>query len=251
VNIFRPRIGWRDAQDAYTIVFGVNHKLRFDEGGGVLSALTANGTYSDLELAARLKVAMDALGGDYAVWRDDATALFNIQRLDAGVLNLTPIGATASIYPTIGFTTNRSGAVAYAADLPTPDLMYLDLLDPVRSPVYENSRENREDNVTLTGSRYSCDPSSGRKKWEADLRFHAYAELATFLAFYEWALLGGSFRWWPDQSDPTRWALVHLDDKKGTPRERLPAFKNWDFHLALIQATPNTGTIELEELQDR
>lgn len=245
--IKRPRIGWRDAEDAY-IVTSANNRVLWNEGAGLLSATIAEGIYSDLELAGLVKIAMDATGGTYSITRDGDTELFDVTRLDSA----DPFTLYAcSLFFYMGYSVDHSGAVSYDADLPTPAMVYLELTEPVRSPEYTHSEPQKETHRSLSGRRRSTSPEAQEYKWEADLRFPSYAALETFLDFIGWATGGACFRWWPDRTDWTRWVLVQLLDDEITPEERLPIFKNWTIRIELGQAGNNTGTIELSELQDR
>lgn len=247
-----PRIGYRDADAAY--VLGADGHLYFREeaGGVIVNASVPAGTYSDLELASALKAAMDAAGAaTYAVWRDGDTGLFHIQQAASPYSpgELTVYASGGDIRTTLGFIGVLTGALAYVSDLPTPDLMYLDL-NPVRGPAW-SPESDREDNRTLSGLRRSAQNGELVSKYEGDLYFHGYAEQTAFRPFLKWALRGGAFRWWPDKTELRRWVETQLGNKNEAFGEMLPALNHFTYRIKLEEVGDNGGTIDLEECQDR
>jgi len=255
--IKRPRVGWRDPEDAF-VIGGDNRRLCWYERPGLLLTATVTmGTYSDLELAAEIKAAMEAAGSEnYAVWRDGDLERYYFQMISPSASAIFALGAAcaSSIFPTLGFTTlPRSGAFIYLGDIPVPDIMYFDFLEPVRSPAFTPDFNERTDNRSYSGRRRSMMPMAFTRKWEAEVRFPNFSHLDDFWTFLQWALKGGAFRWWQHQGawGMHRWVKVMLENKAEAVGERLPLFKNFTYRIKLLQAGNNDGPIDLEDLQDR
>jgi hypothetical protein len=253
--IKRPRVGWRDPENAYQVT-GSNNRICWREvtGGTLLTATITPGTYSDLELAALIKIAMDAAGNySYGVWRDGDDDLFYIQQF-ACVSGFDLIsGCASAIFPLIGFTTlPRVGLCTYWGDLATPAMVYFDFLEPVRNPSYTPARPQRQDHKAYSGRMRSMDPHAMDKMYEANVRFPNFANFKSFLEFWFFALRGYTFRWWQDYRawGAHRWIRVQTENKNEAINEPT-FFKNFEFRIKLRQAGTNDGPIELEDLEDR
>jgi len=254
--IKRARIGWRDATNGY-VVTSSNNRICWKEvgGGALITATVTPGTYSDLELAAALKEAMDTAGaGTYAVWRDGDDEKFQLQQLEnpAGAVFNIWFACASTIALEIGFDESyHGGALTYGADFATPDITYLDLTEPVRSPEFLPDFKARSDLRSLSGRRRSTRHGAAVRKWEADLWFNNFNEADEFFDFLTWAWRGAAFRWWPDKTNLHRWVEVQIGNTQTPVTERLPLFKNFAYRIMLEQVGNNQGTIDLEDLQDR
>ncbi len=98
-----------------------NYLLDFKEGAPELTAEVKIGTYSITEFGEEVKRALDAAGDlTYTVGLNRTTRKFTISstvNFELRVLNGTHLGT--SVFTLLGFTTNRSGASTYLADLPS------------------------------------------------------------------------------------------------------------------------------------
>lgn len=248
-----PRVGWRDPMDGYEVLWGGDRICFREEPGVLLTATVADGVYSDLELAGLVKRALESAGtGTYAVWRDEESEKFIIQQLlpASGYFDL--VMCASAILPLMGFTSGATGTTIYTADFPTPDMMYLDFLEPVRNPDYTVSLD-RSEKRALAGQYRVTSAAVPAHRWEGDLTFRSFSHLEEYLEFSDFAIEGHAFRWWQDQRawGVHRWIKSQLDQDSIKPAEQLPLFKHWVHRIKLIQSVANDGPISLRDLQDR
>lgn len=100
-----------------------NNKFDFNEGAGAIVATMDIGIYTPTQMAAELKLQLDAIGTKtYTVTFSRSTRKFTIA-CDAGnysILISSGANATVGVYSTIGFTTvtDRTAAGTYTSDDP-------------------------------------------------------------------------------------------------------------------------------------
>lgn len=129
---------------SYTVTDGVNDKIDFNIGAGALVGNIIGGVYNTTTLGAAIVAALNsAAAGTYTCTYSTTSKKFTITR-SAGTLNMNwasgPNLAT-SVGSLIGFTTDRTGSLTYAADEQAPAI-YDHVYTPQPLAHFEGNQSN-------------------------------------------------------------------------------------------------------------
>jgi hypothetical protein len=98
------------------VIEGENDAIDFSEGGGELTAILNEGTYSLAALAAEIQAQMLAVGGIYAVTVSEENKISIVGEAEFSLLPVSGSNSATSILPSIGFAEDVAGEEEYEGE---------------------------------------------------------------------------------------------------------------------------------------
>jgi len=250
-SVLIPKFVYRPS--VVTITTSSNDQFVFTIGGGNLTATLTAGTYPWGVLTKYIKAALEAADatGTYTVTYSQSTMKYTLVR-SSGTFTLD-VGASArDALPTLGFTSDKTGALTYTSDSAVPAettitctrrLRYIDLADECERDDYEAASGRRESSLVSRAER---------------ITFTLEAESTTVHGYLKemWrnsGRHGGSIDFYPD-STTSPYITVYWDQKRFPMTEMVRSrnlYRHYEGEFAFRVKIPLAGTLTPTDFDDR
>lgn len=234
-------------------ISSTNNIIPFGEGGGALLATVESGTWHFGELRYKVKKALEAAGaGTYEVDYDLGSRKFAIEQTAGGTFTLDVGGDAADLLPSLGFTSDKSGALAYTADVAVPAETSFTATTRIRMPQVE-PEVFREDTIHESGRSESVYQGEVvrypfRLEFESDTTARAFWDMWDSCAKY-----GNAIDLYPD-STSGQFVTVLWDTKQPKIREMTDRglYRIYEIELPLRFKVPKgSSTLKPRDFLDR
>ena len=238
-------------------ITAADEHLPFKEtsGGSILTGSVAEGLWTVAELIQKLKAALEVAGASiYAVSYNQTTRLVTVTSDATGGTNDFEILATTApveAWAVLGFTTDRTGATTYMADVAIPSNVTLVLGKRIRRPLNE-IRGIGDISQIGTGARWAIFRGE-RERYRFRLELEPVAGVqGVWRMFRDAGDSGQAIDFFPD-STLAGSIKVHIDPRSMTWQVETRAYRHYALEFDLVAQVPAQAgdAFRLDELLDR